>query len=60
MPSINFLHLGLLRIYRQVYTETTLLPFTLNTFIFSDYLVRRELEQSAGAGEEEGAEEGGW
>ncbi|KAF6218152.1 hypothetical protein HO133_006111 [Letharia lupina] len=50
-PSINVLHLGLSRVCGQVYTETALLPFTLNTFTFSDDLVRREFEQTARPGE---------
>lgn len=50
MPSITVLHLGLLRVCRQVYTETALLPSTPNTFTFSDDLVRREFEQSARPG----------
>lgn len=49
-PSITDYHLGLLRVCRQVYPETALLPFTPNTFTFSDDLVRREFEQSARPG----------
>ena len=43
-------HLGLLRVCRQIYTETALLPYALNTFTFKDDSVRRLFEQSARPG----------
>ena len=44
------LHLGLLRLCRQVYTETALLPYSLNKFFFDDNAVRKAFEQSARPG----------
>lgn len=46
----NALHLGLLRVCRQIYAETALLPYALNKFTFRDDLVRRMFEQSARPG----------
>lgn len=49
-PFNNTLHLGLLRVSRQIYSETALLPYALNTFTFQDDSVRRLFEQSARQG----------
>ena len=46
-PSLD---LRLLRTCRQIYTETALLPYSLNTFTFLDDAVRRRFEQSARPG----------
>lgn len=46
----NVIHLGLLRVCRQIYTETALMPYTLNTFTFSDDSTRKSFEQSARPG----------
>ena len=44
------LHLGLLRLCRQVYTETALLPYSLNKFFFDDNAARKAFEQAARPG----------
>lgn len=49
-PSNSALHLGMLRVCRQIYIETTLLPYTLNTFTFKDDSIRDLFEQSAQPG----------
>lgn len=49
-PLKHALHLGLLRVCRQIYTETALLPYALNTFTFKDDSVRRLFEKSARPG----------
>ena len=49
-PFSSTLHLGLLRVCRQIYIETALLPYALNTFTFKDDLVRKLFEQSARPG----------
>ncbi len=42
--------LRLLRVCRQIYTETALLPYSLNTFIFQYQAVRKRFEKSTRAG----------
>lgn len=42
--------LRLLRTCRQIYTETALLPYSLNTFTFLDDAVRKRFEKSARPG----------
>ena len=49
-PFSSTLHLGLLRVCRQMYTETALLPYALNTFTFKDDSVRKLFEQSVRPG----------
>lgn len=49
-PFRSALHLGLLSVCRQIYTETALLPYALNAFTFRDDSVRRLFEQSARRG----------
>ena len=49
-PFSSILHLGLLRVCRQIYTETALLPYALNTFTFKDDSVRKLFGQSARPG----------
>ena len=41
------LHLGLLHVCRQIYTETSLLLYGLNTFTFKDDSVKKMFEQKA-------------
>lgn len=41
------LHLGLSHICRQIYTETSLLLYSLNTFTFKDDSVKKMFEQKA-------------
>lgn len=48
--SDSTLDLRLLRTCRHVYTETALLPYSLNTFAFQDDAVRKQFEKSARAG----------
>ena len=42
--------ISILRLCRQVFTETALLPFALNKFAFQDDIVRRAFERSARPG----------
>ncbi|KAL9132686.1 MAG: hypothetical protein Q9175_006140 [Cornicularia normoerica] len=42
--------LRLIRTCRQIYTETALLPYSLNRFIFQDDAVRKRFEKSARVG----------
>lgn len=44
-PDLRFL-----RVCREIYTETALLPYSLNTFIFQCQAVRKRFEKSARAG----------
>ena len=44
------LHVDILRVCRQIYTETALLPYQLNKFIFSDEDERRLFEHCARPG----------
>ena len=47
------LHIGLLRVSRQIYTETALLPYALNNFAFKDDSARKFFEQSARLGKKQ-------
>lgn len=44
------LHLGLLRVCRQIFTETALLPYTFNNFTFESDEVRKAFERMARPG----------
>lgn len=44
------LDLRLLRTCRQIYSETALLPYSLNRFTFEDETIRKRFERSARAG----------
>lgn len=44
-PIVSILRIGLLRVCRQIYIETGLLPYTLNAFTFENDYVREKFEQ---------------